>query len=303
VLRALESICNDAGFSTKHKMVLMSESNRRADIQVLNIRVAQMTDLLVDVSLRQREREREKRQERDRERETERERARNGAIAPNPPEPAAASTRVWGGKEARHLQPGSRSRQQRHCRPTPLRARNDFIGAGRDGWRTHGRLRNPDNPDQILESAAAQKIRDYRSTYRRDRQVDFLPACMSTSGRHAFFSEVDMHFSCACSSIHRGFGRIHGEFLRLLFFLANRKTDDYFEALGYQPHKQDFCHRRSAFFQQNWCTIGMAFALAVAIRGAPTTARRHVAAPRDLPPLNMAYDEYDRNVSHVNGVA
>jgi hypothetical protein len=231
VLRALESICNDAGFSTKHKMVLMSESNRRADIQVLNIRVAQMTDLLVDVSLRQREREREKRQERDRERETERERARNGAIAPNPPEPAAASTRVWGGKEARHLQPGSRSRQQRHCRPTPLRARNDFIGAGRDGWRTHGRLRNPDNPDQILESAAAQKIRDYRSTYRRDRQVDFLPACMSTSGRHAFFSEVDMHFSCACSSIHRGFGRIHGEFLRLLFFLANKKTDDYFEAL------------------------------------------------------------------------
>jgi hypothetical protein len=35
----------------------------------------------------------------------------------------------------------------------------------------------------------------------------------------------------------------------------------------------------------------MACAQAVAIRGAPTTTRRYVAAPRDLPPLNMAYDE------------
>ena len=47
----------------------------------------------------------------------------------------------------------------------------------------------------------------------------------------------------------------------------------------------------------------MACAQAVAIRGAPTTVRRCVAAPHHLPPLNMAYDEYDRNVSHVIGVA
>ena len=99
--------------------------------------------------------------------------------------------------------------------------------------RTHGKHRNPDNPDQILESAAAQKIRDCRNTHRRNRQVAFLPACMSTSWR------------------------IHGEFLRLLFFLANKKADDYFESLGYQPHKQEVCHRRSVFFQQHWCTIGM----------------------------------------------
>jgi hypothetical protein len=39
------------------------------------------------------------------------------------------------------------------------------------------------------------------------------------------------------------------------------------------------------------------------LHGAPTTARRHVAAPRDLPPLNMAYDEYANNEGHVNGVA
>jgi hypothetical protein len=41
----------------------------------------------------------------------------------------------------------------------------------------------------------------------------------------------------------------------------------------------------------------------VALRGAPTTARRHVAAPRDPPPLNMAYDEHDQHVSHINGFA
>ncbi len=72
---------------------------------------------------------------------------------------------------------------------------HDFIGAGRSGL-TQGQLRNPDNPDCILESAAADKIRNYRDAYAVNRQVAFLPACMSTSGR------------------------IHGEFLCLLFFLS-----------------------------------------------------------------------------------
>ena len=83
---------------------------------------------------------------------------------------------------------------------------HDFIGAGRSGH-TQGRLRNPDNPDRILESAASDKIRNYRDPYQRNRQVAFLPACMSTSGR------------------------IHGEFLRLLFFLSNKQADYYFAAL------------------------------------------------------------------------
>ena len=207
VLRALERICNDAGFATTHKRVLTSEGNRRADLEIRNIRVAGQTDLLVDVTLR-----------------------------------------------------------------------HDFIGAGRDG-QTQGQLRNPDNPDHILESAAADKIRNYRDTYRRNRHVAFLPACMSTSGR------------------------IHGELLRLIFFISNKQAEDYFEALGYQPHSQEFCHRRGVFFQQNRGTIGMACAQAVALRGAPTTARRHVAAPRRPPPLHMAYDDHDRNVSHIHGFA
>jgi hypothetical protein len=52
VLRALERICNAAGFATKHKRVLTSEGSRRADLEVRNIRVAQKTDLLIDVTIR-----------------------------------------------------------------------------------------------------------------------------------------------------------------------------------------------------------------------------------------------------------
>jgi hypothetical protein len=113
----------------------------------------------------------------------------------------------------------------------------------------------------------------------RHQCLAFLPVCMSTSGR------------------------IHGELLRLIFFISNKQAEDYFEALGYQLHSQEFCHSRVVFFQQNRGTIGMACAQAVALRGAPTTARRHVAAPRRPPPLHMAYDDHDRNVSHIHGFA
>ena len=67
-------------------------------------------------------------------------------------------------------------------------------------------------------------------------------------------------------------GRIHGEFLRLLFFLSNKQadsSDDGFAALDYNAHKEEFCHCRGVFFHRNWCTIGMACAQAVALRGAP----------------------------------
>jgi len=136
VLRALERICNDAGFATTHKRVLTSEGNRRADLEIRNIRVAGHTDLLVDVTVR-----------------------------------------------------------------------HNFKGTGHNG-QTQGQLRNPDNPDHILESAAADKIRNYRDTYRRNRHVAFLPACMSTSGRN------------------------HGELLRLIFFISNKQAEDYFDGIS-----------------------------------------------------------------------
>jgi hypothetical protein len=98
-------------------------------------------------------------------------------------------------------------------------------------------------------------------------------------------------------------GSIHGELLQLIFFLSNKQADDYFAALGYQPHKQQFCHRSVVFFQQNRGTIGMACTQAVVLRCAPTTACRNVAAPRHPPPLHMAYDDHDQNVSHIHEFA
>ena len=110
--------------------------------------------------------------------------------------------------------------------------RHDFVGAGHNGL-NQGELRNPDNPDKLLDSAAADKIHHYRAPYRQNRHVAFLPACMTTSGR------------------------IHGEFLRLLYFISNKQAVDYFEALGYDAHKEEFCHRHGVFFLNNRCTLGM----------------------------------------------
>ena len=76
--------------------------------------------------------------------------------------------------------------------------RHNFIGAGQIGQH-EGQLRNPDHPGHILESAATDKIRNYRDAYRRNWHVVSLQAFMSTSG---------------C---------IHGEFLRLIFFVDSSK--------------------------------------------------------------------------------
>jgi len=74
--------------------------------------------------------------------------------------------------------------------------------------------------------------------------LETLPLCMSTSGR------------------------IHDEFLGLLYFIANKQASDYFTDLGYEPHKEEFCHRRGVYFHKQHGTVGMACAQAVAIRSA-----------------------------------
>jgi len=116
------------------------------------------------------------------------------------------------------------------CSRVDVTVRHNFKGTCHNG-QTQVQLSNPDNPDHILENAA-DKIRNYCETYLRNWHVAFLPACMSTTGR------------------------IHGELLSLIFILSNKQ--DYFVALGYhQPHRQEFCQRRSVFFQQNRGTIGL----------------------------------------------
>ena len=114
-----------------------------------------------------------------------------------------------------------------------------------------------DDDDGVHWSAVrtfCSQIRAYREPYHRNRSLAFLPACMSTSGR------------------------IHSEFLRLLYLIADKQASDYFADLDYEPHKEEFCQRRGVFLNQHRSTIGIACAQAVAIRGAPDAARRHASA-------------------------
>jgi hypothetical protein len=51
------------------------------------------------------------------------------------------------------------------------------------GLLTQGQLRNPDNPDHILENADVDKIRSSARHIAANQHVVFLSACMSTSDR------------------------------------------------------------------------------------------------------------------------
>jgi hypothetical protein len=106
--------------------------------------------------------------------------------------------------------------------------RHDFIGAGQTGL-TQGQLCNPDNPDHILQCAAADQIRNF---------VTHIAA----TGTWLSCWRAGLLQTASTAS------------LRLIFFLSNKQADDCSAALGYQPHRQEFCHRRGVFFQQNRCT-------------------------------------------------
>ena len=73
-------------------------------------------------------------------------------------------------------------------------------------------LRHPNNLDQSLNDTATDKIRKYRSDYNNNppNTVAFMPTIASTSGR------------------------LHSEFIRLLFLQDHRETDRFFEASGVQ---------------------------------------------------------------------
>ena len=69
-------------------------------------------------------------------------------------------------------------------------------------WHRNGELLHPGQPDKDHDQKAETKIANYRELYRdHRRQLDFLPAIASTSGRIL---------------------QIHCELLRLLFLHAHR---------------------------------------------------------------------------------
>jgi hypothetical protein len=90
-----------------------------------------------------------------------------------------------------------------------LRIAHDRVGSSADPS-LNGHLKYPNNLDQSMNNAAADKIRKYRADYnnRPPSAVSFMPAIVSSSGR------------------------LHGEFVRLLFLQTHRETDRFFATSG-----------------------------------------------------------------------
>ena len=79
-------------------------------------------------------------------------------------------------------------------------------------------------------------------------------------------------------------GRLHSEFVRLLFLQAHRETDRFFAASGVQPAQTDrgmFHFRRAAFSSGLKSKVGLVLAKAAALRinlnldGAPIASKSH----------------------------
>ncbi len=142
-----------------------------------------------------------------------------------------------------------------------LRISHDRVGSSTDTT-LNGHLKYPNNLDQSLHDAAAEKIRKYRDDYnnRPPSAVSFMPVIASTSGR------------------------LHGEFVRLLFLQSHRETDRFFAASGVQPAQTQrgiFHFHRAAFTQQLKSRVGLVLAKAAALRinlnldGAPIASKSH----------------------------
>jgi hypothetical protein len=146
-----------------------------------------------------------------------------------------------------------------------LRIVHDRFGSSSDPT-LNGTLHypNPNDIDRSLNEAAADKIRKYRADYNNNppNAISFMPAIASTSGR------------------------LHSEFIRLLFLQAHRETDRFFAASGVQSAQSTlgssyFHFRRSTFSSMLKSKCGNILAKAVALRfnlnldGAPIPSKSH----------------------------
>ena len=125
-----------------------------------------------------------------------------------------------------------------------LRIAHDRFGSSSD-LSLNGHLHYPNDLDRSLNEAAADKIRQYRADYnnRPSNAISFMPAIASTSGR------------------------LHSEFVRLLFLQTHRKTVGFF-ASGVQLAQFNtmYHYRRAAFSSQLKSKVGHILAKAAALR-------------------------------------
>ncbi len=142
-----------------------------------------------------------------------------------------------------------------------LRIAIDRVGSRTDP-NLNGHLKYPNNFDQSLNDEAGDKVRKYRTDYnnRTPSVVSFIPAIPRTSGR------------------------LHSEFVRLLFLQAHRETDRFFVTSGVLSAQSDrgFYHlHRVAVSAQLKSKVGLALAKAAALRitlnldGTPIVSRTH----------------------------
>ena len=142
-----------------------------------------------------------------------------------------------------------------------LRIAHDRFGSSSDP-NLNGKLHYPNDIDRSLNEAAADKIRKYRADYNNNppNAVSFMPTMAGTSGR------------------------LHSEFIRLLFLQAHRETDRFFAASGVQLAQTDrgfFHYRRAAYSAQLKSKCGNILAKAAALRinlnldGASITSQSH----------------------------
>jgi PIN domain nuclease of toxin-antitoxin system len=142
-----------------------------------------------------------------------------------------------------------------------LRIAHDRVGSSVDPS-LNGHSKYTNNLDQSLNDAAADKIRKYRADYnnRPPSAVSFMSSIVSTSGR------------------------LHSEFVRLLFLQTHRETDRFFAASGVQSAQFDrdqFHFHRAAFLQKLKSKVGLALAKAADLRinlnldGAPIVSKSH----------------------------
>jgi hypothetical protein len=126
----------------------------------------------------------------------------------------------------------------------------------------NGHLRYPNNIDRSLNEVSDDKIRKYRADYNNNppNTVSFMSDIGSTSGR------------------------LHSQFVRLLFLQAHRPTDRFFAASGVQLAETNsglFHFRRSAFSSPLKTKVDSTLAKDAALRinlnidGVSITSRTH----------------------------
>jgi hypothetical protein len=124
----------------------------------------------------------------------------------------------------------------------------------------NGHLHYPNDLDDPLTEVAVDKIRQYRAHYnnRPSNTISFMPAIARTSGR------------------------IHCEFVRLLFLQAHRETDRFFAASGVELAQSNamYHYRHPVFSSQLKSKVGHILAKAAALRinlniDAPIASRSH----------------------------